>query len=59
MIVASGHTGVNIDLGREESGMVLQKRERRFDWGSYLIDGTPVTWPIDIDTLPSGEYRLV
>lgn len=42
--------------------MILQ-REIREDgfrvWRDYLIDGKPLTSPVDIETLPQGNYRLV
>ena len=50
---------IYIDLGRDEPGMVLQRREGRDGWVDYLVDGKAVISPIKIDTLPPGNYRLV
>jgi len=58
MIVSSGHKGVWIDLGKDEPGMVLQRRERGQDWRNYLINRRLVKSPVDIEKLPSGRYRL-
>lgn len=46
------------DLGKDEPGMVLQRRERD-GWVDYVVDGEPVIAPIKIDSLPPGKYRLV
>ena len=59
MITAGTDTGVNIDLGKDEPGMVLQRRERGQDWRNYLINRRLVKSPVDIETLPAGKYRLV
>ncbi len=53
MIYAAGDLGVRIDLGDDEPGMVLQRREKD-GWHDYQADGKPVTAPIDIESLPSG-----
>ena len=57
MIVADTHTGVRIDLGNDELGMVLQ----RLDGGvrvDYEVDGEVIKSPVDIDALPAGRYRV-
>ncbi len=38
--------------------MTLQHRERGSGWVNYKQDGKLVKSPVDIDTLPAGEYRL-
>ena len=58
MIVSGTSPLLYIDLGRNESGMTLQRRERGKDWQDYRKDGKVVRSPIDIDELPSGRYRL-
>ena len=42
--------------------MILQREYREGGyqiWRDYLMDGKPVTAPVDIETLPPGKYRLV
>lgn len=38
MIVAGTHPAINIDLGSNEPGMILQRREDR-EWVNYKVDG--------------------
>ncbi len=60
MIVAGTYPPINIDLGKDEPGMILQ-REYREDgllvWRDYLKDGKVVMAPVDLDVLPVGKYR--
>jgi hypothetical protein len=58
MIISSGHTGVWIDLGSNKPGRKPQRRERGQDWQNYLVNRRVVKSPVDIETLPAGEYRL-
>jgi hypothetical protein len=61
MIVEGTHPPINIDLGKDEQGMTLQ---REYSEGGYLVwrdvmkDGKVVKSPVDIDALPAGKYRL-
>jgi hypothetical protein len=57
MIQSAGDLGVTIDYGNNEPGAVLQRLENG-DWQDCLVDGKPATAPIDIETLPAGNYRL-
>jgi hypothetical protein len=57
MIYSAGDLGVQIDLGPDTPGMILQHLDNGY-WHDYLIDSEPVINPIDINTLPSGQYRL-
>ena len=50
MIYSAGDLGIEIDLGPDTSGMILQRREQ---------DGARVLSPVDIETLPPGYYRQV
>jgi hypothetical protein len=62
MIVAGTYPPINIDLGSNEPGMILQReyRERRdLVWRDVLEDGQAVKSSVDIDALPVGVYRLV
>jgi hypothetical protein len=62
MITTSTSPPINIDFGRNEPGMTLQReyREGRYlVWRDYQVDGETVKSPVDIDALPSGRYRLV
>ena len=58
MIVADTGPFIYIDLGEDEPGMILQRREGR-EWRDCEVDGKPVIAPIKIDSLPPGVYRLV
>ncbi len=58
MISAGTDTGVYIDLGKDEPGMKLQRRERGQDWKNYLVNRKVVRSPVDIEKLQAGEYRL-
>jgi hypothetical protein len=58
MIVAGTHPPVQIDLGKDEPGMTLQRWDRN-DWVNYKADGKVVKSPVDTDALPPGRYRLV
>jgi len=58
MIVAGTSPLIWIDLGKDEPGMVLQRREGR-DWVDVMVDGEVVKSPVDIEKLPPGKYRLV
>ena len=61
MIAEGTYPPVQIDLGKDEPGMTLQREYREGGnrvWREFLNDGKPVTAPVDIDALPSGVYRL-
>ena len=58
MIVAGTGPPIYIDLGKDEPGMVLQRREGR-EWVDYLVGGEVVVSPVKIEKLPPGKYRLV
>jgi hypothetical protein len=57
MIISGTHPSINIDLGSNEPGMILQRLDR--EWVNYKIDGKLVKSPVDIDSLPAGRYRLL
>jgi hypothetical protein len=57
MITESTSPFIRIDLGKNESGMTLQRLED--DWVDYTVDGKVIKSPVDIDALPAGRYRLV
>ena len=63
MIYSAGDLGVQIDYGNDEPGAVLQRATITFPhasgWQDYIVDGKPVAAPVDIETLPPGEYRLM
>ena len=62
MIVAGTSPPINIDLGRNEPGMTLQREYRdgrHLVWRDYQTDGELIKSPVDIDALPPGRYRLV
>ncbi len=58
MIYSHGEVGIQIDLGRNAFGTILQRKDKGY-WHDYLVDGKPVTNPFDVKTLPPGFYRLV
>ena len=53
MIVAGTYQPIHIDLGKNEPGMTLQRRERD-GWVDVIADGEAVISPVDIDELPPG-----
>jgi hypothetical protein len=62
MIVAGTYPPINIDLGNDEPGMILQReyREGGFRvWRDYMVGGEVVTAPVDVNALPWGKYQLV
>jgi hypothetical protein len=58
MIYSLRDLGVEIDLGRDEPGTILQRKESDV-WYDYVIDGVLVVNPFDVEKLPPGYYRLV
>jgi len=58
MIYSAGDLGVEIDLGPDTPGMILQRREPD-GWQDYRLDGEPVFSPVDIEVLQPGYYRQV
>ena len=58
MIYSADDLGVEIDFGSDQSGAVLQRKEKG-SWHDYLVDGKPVVNPFDVETLPPGIYRVV
>jgi hypothetical protein len=62
MITAGTSPPVNIDLGGNEPGMILQREYSEgghLVWRDYQVNGETVKAPLDIDALPAGRYRLV
>ena len=57
MILSAGDLALEIDFGRNQPGAILQRKVKG-RYQDYLIDGKPVTNPIDVNTLPPGWYRL-
>ena len=58
MIYSIGEIGVEIDLGRNAPGTILQRKESDV-WYDYLVDDALVVNPFDMEKLPPGYYRLV
>lgn len=61
MVHQLGHLGILIDYGDNKPGSILQHQIRKHDryfWQDYLVDGQPVAAPVDVNTLPPGEYQL-
>jgi hypothetical protein len=57
VIIQAGDLGIEIDLGSDIPGSVPQRYENG-KWRDYLVDGEPVYWPFDLESLPSGKYRV-
>jgi hypothetical protein len=57
VIYSAGDLGIEIDLGANEPGAVLQRFEID-GWKDFQLEGEPVISPVDINTLPSRQYRL-
>ncbi len=55
MVISSGHLGVQIDIGNDKPGMILQYRKRGERWRDYMKDGKVVRSPVDIERLPAGR----
>jgi len=58
LIIQAGDLGVELDTGNNQPGALLQRHENG-RWQDYMVDGQPVTSPVDIEQLPPGRYRLV
>ena len=58
MIYSAGDLGVEIDLGPDTPGMILQCREPD-GWQDYRVEGERVLSPVDIESLQPGYYRLI
>jgi len=58
VIYSLGDLGVEIALGRNAPGTILQRKESDV-WYDYLIDGALVVNPFEVEKLPPGYYRLV
>ena len=46
MIVSGSYPPIYIDLGKDEPGMILQRRERD-GWVDVIVDGEVVKSPVD------------
>ena len=57
MILQAGNLGIELDTGTNAPGQILQRLEGG-EWKPYLMDGKPLTWPVDYTTLPPGKYRV-
>ena len=62
MIYSAGDLGVEIDLGANEPGTTLQRKEPG-GWQDYRVAGDQARGPVDaytlVNALPAGYYRLV
>ena len=56
MIIQAGDHGIEIDTGDNRPG-VIQTLENG-QWQDYLRDGKPVMWPVEVERLDPGRYRL-
>jgi hypothetical protein len=58
MIYQLGDLGIVLDAGPNNPGDVLQRKESN-EWLDFAPNGKVVRAPVDVRTLPPGEYRLV
>ena len=58
MIYQLGDRNVLIDSGYNSPGDSLQRKGPQ-GWQNFKVNGKEVKAPVDIDSLPPGEYRLV
>jgi hypothetical protein len=58
MILSACDLVIEIDFGPDQPGAILQRKEKGH-WHDYLVDGQPVTNPVDVESLPRGFCRLV
>ena len=57
MFHAAGDLFVLIDYGSNKPGSILQQKHTDW-WEDFLVDGRQVKAPVDIESLPPGQYRL-
>ena len=58
MVILAGNLGVQIDTGTNAPGAVLQRLEGG-RWTDCEIDDKPVSWPVQLERLQPGQYRLI
>lgn len=58
MVILAGNLGVQVDTGNNTPGAVLQRLEAG-QWIDCEIDDKPVYWPVELEQLKPGQYRLV
>ena len=58
MIYSAGDLGIEIDLGRNRPGAILQRKDDGI-WKEVHIGGKPAVSPIDMERLRPGHYRLM
>ena len=58
MIYQAGDRNVIFDSGDNRPGDILQRREKG-SWENFQQNGKTLVAPVDIYSLPPGEYRLV
>jgi hypothetical protein len=56
MIIQAGDLAVEVDTGTNQPG-VIQRLEGG-QWRDYLRDGKPVRWPVEVERLEPGRYRV-
>ena len=57
MIYSAGDLGIEIDLGTNEHGAVLQRKKSGSGWVDYLIDGSQVRGPVGVQTRSEATLR--
>ena len=56
MILQAGDLGIEIDTGLNRPGTLQRLEDGR--WVDYLKDGEPVRWPVKVEDLKPGRYRV-
>jgi len=58
MVIHAGELGITLDTGNNRIDCKLQHLTVE-GWQDYLENGEPKLGPIDISTLPPGQYRHI
>jgi hypothetical protein len=56
MIIQAGDLGVAVDTGSNTPGVLQRLVADR--WIDYRVNGQPVQWPVRLEQLEPGRYRL-
>lgn len=57
MIIQAGDLAVEIDIGTNEPGAIQHLEDGR--WSDYLVNGELLTWPVKLERLEPGRYRVL
>jgi hypothetical protein len=57
VIIQAGDLAVEIDTGDNQPGVI--QRHEDGQWIDYLVDGKQAIWPVGLEELPAGRYRVI